>query len=594
MRNLKPAATSVCDRLARWSAELGDHRAYTFLESGDLDAGHLTWRALDRQSEAIAAGIRKRVDPGARVLLLFPPGLDFVAALFGAFRARAIAVPAYPPAGTRSDRVAARLRGVIADAGVALVVADAAVTAKADILCGIVPELRSLQWFTVEEDPGGHLPDRREPGPEPRDIAVLQYTSGSTSAPRGVMVTHGNLLHNLDAAARLGLHDGRSVSVSWLPVNHDMGLLQGVLQPAFSGFAAWLMPPVAFLQRPLRWLHAISTLRATHSGGPNFAFDLCARRISETDCASLELSAWRVAFSGSEPVRAATIDAFERTFSRAGFRRTAFRPAYGLAESTLLVASTRPDQAPRTLTVDAVSLRQGIVVPRAPVAGTGQTSPVVGCGWTGADTRIEIVDPATCLRCGPQAVGEIWVKGGSVARGYWRRPAESAATFDGRLAATGEGGFLRTGDLGFVHDRELFVTGRIKDTMIVRGLKHDPRDVELTVEAAHVAVRAGGCAAFRVDAEREQVAVAAEIEARQHACPADRHDHVFEAIRIAVARDHGIQLSTIVLLPPGALPRTTSGKIQRYLCRERLHGGLPTEIARWEAPAEPWSLERTA
>jgi len=341
------------------------------------------------------------------------------------------------------------------------------------------------------------------------------------------MVTHDNLLHNLGDAARLGRHDARSVSVSWLPVNHDMGLLQGVLQPAFSGFPAWLMPPMAFLQRPVRWLHAISTLRATHSGGPNFAFDLCARRVSEADRAALDLSSWRVAFSGSEPVRAATIDAFERTFSPAGFRRTAFRPAYGLAESTLLVASTPPDQPPRTLTVDADSLRQGVVLLRPPLPGTGQTSPVVGCGWTGADTRIEIVDPATCARCGPQEVGEIWVKGPSVARGYWRRPAETRATFDGRLAGSGEGGFLRTGDLGFVHDSELFVTGRIKDTMIVRGLKHDPRDVELTVEGAHAAVRPGGCAAFRMDSEPEQVAVAVEIEAPQDACLAGRDAAIF-------------------------------------------------------------------
>ena len=594
MRVVKPAVKSLLDLLALRSAELGDHRAYTFLDSGEIDAGHLTWRALDRQSHAIASGIRSRVNPGARVLLLFPPGLDFVAALFGAFRARVIAVPAYPPSGTRSDRVAARLRGMIVDGGIELVVADAGVAARASTFCALVPELRPLRWLTAEEDPGGHVPPYTGDEPEPGDIAILQYTSGSTCAPRGVMVTHDNLLHNLADSARLGLHDARSIAVSWLPVNHDMGLLQGILQPAFSGFPVWLMPPVAFLQRPARWLQAISILRATHSGGPNFAFDLCTRRVSESDRATLDLSSWRVAFSGSEPVRAATIDAFERTFRGSGFRRSAFRPAYGLAESTLLVSSTRPGQPVRTVALGAVSLRQGRVEPRPDTDHTASTSVVVGCGSSGATTCIEIVDPATCTRRGPFEVGEIWVKGGSVARGYWRRPTETRAAFDAHLADTGEGPFLRTGDLGFLYDGELFVTGRIKDTMIVRGMKHDPRDVELTVEAAHAAIRPGGSAAFSIDAERDPVAVAAEIEPRHNDDVIGCSASVVEAVRAAVAGEHGIQLSQIVLVPAGALPRTTSGKIQRYLCREALRSGSMEAIARWEAPLGSWSLERTA
>jgi acyl-CoA synthetase (AMP-forming)/AMP-acid ligase II len=404
------------------------------------------------------------------------------------------------------------------------------------------------------------------------------------------MVTHANLLHNLADSARLGLHDARSVSVSWLPVNHDMGLIQGVLQPAFSGFPAWLMSPVAFLQRPARWLQAISTLRATHSGGPNFAYDLCVRRVSDVDRDRLDLTAWRVAFSGSEPVRQSTIDAFERTFSRCGFRRQAFRPAYGLAESTLLVTSTSPNRKPTTLTLDRVALRQGRVVEATP--NTASSPPIVGCGSTGATTRVEIVDPATCLRCGRNEVGEIWVAGGSVARGYWRRPDETRDVFRAHLADTGEGPFLRTGDLGFVQDGELFVTGRIKDVMIVRGLKHDPHDVELTIEAAIPAVRPGGAAAFTIDAESEAVAVGAEVE--PHDDDARTRSALIEGIRAAVTAAHGIQVSAIVLLAPGTLPKTTSGKIQRYACREGLRSGSLHAIARWDTCDGPWPLERTA
>ena len=314
MRPVASSIASLSDLLALRAAEQGANRAYTFLESGEQEVDRITWLELDRRSRLLASAIRDRVEPGARVLLLFPPGLDFVSALFGAFRARAIAVPAYPPSGTRSDRVAARLRGMVADAGVELVLTTTTVSAKADALSVLVPELLSPEWLNVDDV------DLSAPAPvvedvaSADDIAFLQYTSGSTSAPRGVMVTHANLLHNLAHSARLGLHDARSISVSWLPVNHDMGLIQGVLQPVFSGFPAWLMSPVAFLQRPARWLQALSTLRATHSGGPNFAYDLCVRRVSDLDRAALDLTAWRVAFSGSEPVRQSTIDAFDRTF----------------------------------------------------------------------------------------------------------------------------------------------------------------------------------------------------------------------------------------------------------------------------------------
>jgi acyl-CoA synthetase (AMP-forming)/AMP-acid ligase II len=477
---------------------------------------------------------------------------------------------------------------MILDAGVELVLTTSALASKADTLAGAVPELASSTWLDVEGVEISATNPAFEDAPRPGEVAFLQYTSGSTSAPRGVVVTHANLLHNLAGSAQLGLHDSSSVSVSWLPVNHDMGLIQGVLQPVFSGFPGCLMSPVAFLQRPARWLKAISKLGATHSGGPNFAYDLCVRRVSDLDRRQLDLSSWKVAFSGSEPVRRSTLDAFERTFSSTGFRRHAFRPAYGLAESTLLVTSTQPDQRPTTLTLDRAALRQGRVLLSTDTSG----SPIVGCGSPHKTVRVEIVNPATGVRCAPDEIGEIWISGGSVADGYWRRPEQTASVFSARLADTGDGPFLRSGDLGFLHGGELFITGRIKDVMIVRGLKHDPHDVELTVEGSEPAIRPGCVAAFTLDAESDAVGIAAEVEIRD--ADPNSLSALIETIRGAVAVAHGIQLSTVLLLPPATLPKTTSGKIQRYACREAVSSGSFTPIARWDAVEAAWPLERTA
>ena len=311
------------------------------------------------------------------------------------------------------------------------------------------------------------------------------------------MVTHGNLLHNLGASAALAGHDRDSIGVSWLPVNHDMGLIDGVLQPAFTGFPVWLMAPASFLQRPSRWLLAISRLRATHSGAPNFAYDLCTRRVDESERASLDLSTWDIAYNGSEPVRAGTLDAFHRAFAPCGFRWESFRPAYGLAESTLLVASGQAGEDPICFRADAALLAKG----RAARCGdAAHAVSLIACGQPAPDLRIEIVDPIKRTRAASGEIGEIWVAGPSVASGYWYRPAESAATFAARLVGSADsnndGPFLRTGDLGVIRQHQLFVTGRLKDVLIVRGLKHYPQDVELTAERAHPALRGGGCAAI--------------------------------------------------------------------------------------------------
>lgn len=564
--------------------------AYTFLESGERDGACLTWATLDRHIRNLTAALRGEVPRGARVLLLFPPGLDFVPIFFASIAAGTIAVPSYPPGGHRSDRLVTRLRGMIADAGVSLVVAPSAIFARRPMIESVVSELRGMPWLNVDDvadvNPSGCRPDG-----SPADVVLLQYTSGSTSDPRGVMVTHGNLLHNLGASAALAGHDRDSIGVSWLPVNHDMGLIDGVLQPAFTGFPVWLMAPASFLQRPSRWLRAISRLRATHSGAPNFAYDLCTRRIDESERASLDLSTWDIAYNGSEPVRGGTLDAFHRAFAPCGFRWESFRPAYGLAESTLLVASGQAGEDPICFRADAALLAKG----RAARCGDASHAvSLIACGQPAPGLRIEIVDPIKRTRAAGGEIGEIWVAGPSVAAGYWNRPAESSETFAARLVGSADSNsdcpFLRTGDLGVIRQHQLFVTGRLKDVLIVRGLKHYPQDVELTAERAHPALRGGGCAAISLSGvpggSGDAVSIHAEITSAHGWETNEQVDgREAAAICLAIARaindGHGFAPAEVVLVPSGTLPRTTSGKLQRFQCHAEFAGATPATLYRW-------------
>jgi myxalamid-type polyketide synthase MxaE and MxaD len=563
------------DILAARAEAAPNDRAFTFLDSGEHEGASLTWSGLERRSRAIAATIRERVGSGARVLLLFPPGLDFVPAFFGSLAAGTIAIAAYPPVGARADRNTARLRGILVDAGVSLVLAPASVESRRRPLEAAVPELGRVRWVATDDIPDAGAGGWADPGLRGDDVALLQYTSGSTSQPRGVMVTHANLVHNLAASAALAGHDADSAAVSWLPVNHDMGLIEGVLQPVFSGYPAWLMSPAAFLQRPVRWLRAISRLRATHSGAPDFAYALCARRISPEDRRQLDLTSWRIAFNGSEPVRRATLETFHLAFRGCGFRWQSFRPAYGLAESTLLVTSQPRGSNPLVLDLDAAEFHRGRVRPASP---DRDRRSFVSSGSCGPQTEVIVVDPARRTRCAPDCVGEIWIRSASVAAGYWNRPDDTAATFKARLAGTHEGPFLRTGDLGFIRDGHLFVTGRLKDLIIVRGLKHYPQDLEWTAERAHDSIRPGCCAAFALDTHGdERVAIVAESQPRTAGQPAD----VLDAVRRAIVEHHSVAPAYVALVAPGALPRTTSGKLQRYLCRDALRAGTLAVVAAW-------------
>jgi acyl-CoA synthetase (AMP-forming)/AMP-acid ligase II len=564
MRMIHRQTNSLIDLLRDRAAAQGDATAFTFLDSGEREGGALTWNALEARSRAIGAAIAARVPAGARVLIMLEPGVDFVPAFFGVLYAAAIAIPTYPPGATRADRSSVRLRGMIADAGVSLVLSSSTVRAQAAALQAMVPELAGLPWIDVDAV-GEELAEAwRVPRCDHGTIGLLQYTSGSTAVPRGVVVTHGNLLDNLARGAAPANYNADSIAVSWLPVNHDMGLINGVLQPVFSGYAAYLMSPAAFLQRPARWLQAISRYGATHSGGPNFAYDLCTRRIGEEERSALDLSTWRVAYNGSEPVRGSTLEAFHRAFAGCGFAWTAMRPAYGLAESTLLVSSGPPDGPVFLETADGQRLVSSGVVEDA--------------------AAIRIVDPRSRRQIPDGLVGEIWVASPSVAQGYWNKPRESAAVFGAFTLDPCDGPYLRTGDLACIVNGQLFVTGRIKDVMIVRGVKHYPHDLETTVEQAHPGIRAGCCAAFAVQRDGvERVALIAEMDSRRVPAELDLQE-VLASIRRCITEGHHVSPCAVALVPAGTLPKTTSGKLQRFLCRDLFLAGGFDLLASWIEP----------
>ncbi|HEX8275905.1 MAG TPA: amino acid adenylation domain-containing protein, partial [Longimicrobiaceae bacterium] len=546
-----------------------DRVAYTFLLNGEAEEGHVTYGELDLRARAVAARFQALGARGERALLLYPPGLEYVAALFGCFYAGVVAVPAYPPRRNRPDP---RLQSIVADCGPTLALTTRDFLGEAARLCANTPELAGLRWIATEDVPAAEAEGWRDPGAGGDTLAFLQYTSGSTAAPKGVMVSHGNLLHNFAVIEQLAGYTPETRSVIWLPPYHDMGLIGGILQPLFTGYWAALFSPVAFIQRPARWLEAVSRYGATSSGGPNFAYDLCVHTVGPEEREALDLSRWEIAFNGAEPVRAETLRAFAEAFAPCGFRARAFYPCYGLAEATLMVTGSRPSEVPTERAVDPEALGEGAVVADPDPQGKYR---LVGSGRSAPSQRVIVVDPATLRECPPDRVGEVWVSGPSVARGYWGRPAETAETFAGFVAGTGEGPFLRTGDLGFLEDGELFITGRLKDLIVIRGRNHYPQDIEQTAARSHDGLRAGSGAAFSIDHDGEERLVVVQEVSRQAAAGVDVEE-VAAAIRRAVAGEHGLQVHAVAVVRSGGVPKTTSGKVQRRACRAGfLAGELP-------------------
>ncbi len=557
--------------------ERPDERTYRFLVDGEGEPHTITNADLDHRVRAMAASLAERVPVGGRALIVSPPGLDYVASFLACLYAGVVAVPVYPPNPALLKRTLPRLLGVIADAKPAIVLAPASIASMAPELVERAPALGSLPWQVVDEVDPSAADSWRRPAVNGDDTAFLQYTSGSTGSPKGVVLSHANLLHNLAGInQRFESNDPDSHGVIWLPPYHDMGLIGGLLQPAYAGFPTTFMSPLAFLKRPVRWLRAISEHAGTISGGPNFAYELCIAKVSEQERDTLDLSSWRVAFTGAEPVRAETIDRFTRTFEACGFSRKAFYPCYGLAEGTLIVSGGARDSEPvlRTLQSEAYRADRAIEA-----TGDEHCRTVVGSGRAIPGQTIVIVDPDLLTRLPDGSIGEIWVCGPSIALGYWGRPKETEEALSARLPDTGEGPFLRTGDLGFLDDGELFVTGRIKDLIIVAGQNHYPQDIERSVEERQPVLRAGCAVAFEVDVDNgERLVIACEVSGNVAKLDIDR---VISLIRAGVAEDHGLQVHDVILVKHGKIPKTSSGKLQRQACRETFLGGRLEAVASW-------------
>jgi acyl-CoA synthetase (AMP-forming)/AMP-acid ligase II len=551
-----------------------DQTAYIFLDRGETEANTLTFGQLDERARGIAAQLQQLDATGERALLLYPPGLEFIVAFLGCLYAGTIAVPAYPP---RNNQNSIRLQAIATDAEAAIILTTSSLMSSIERWLAEESQLTTLRWLTTDAIIHDNSLTWRQPLISNHSLAFLQYTSGSTGMPKGVMVSHGNLMHNSALIHHCFADTAHSRGVSWLPPYHDMGLIGGILQPLYVGASTVLMSPVDFLQKPIRWLQAISHYRATTSGGPNFAYDLCVSKIKPEQLETLDLSSWEVAFTGAEPVRAETIEQFVATFAPCGFRRTAFYPCYGMAETTLIVAGGLKPQPPVIQSVETVSLEQHQVV-----AAQGEESArqLVGCGQGLPDQKTVIVDPTSLRPLPDRQVGEIWVSGPSVAQGYWNKPQETNQTFHAYIADSRDGPFLRTGDLGFLHQGELFITGRIKDVIIIRGQNHYPQDIELTVERSHPALRPSCGAAFSAEINgAERLIIVQEVE-RSYLKKLDTKE-VVGNIRQGVAAYHDLQVYAAILVKTGSIPKTSSGKIRRHACKAEFLTGSLNAIQDW-------------
>lgn len=578
--------STLVDILRYRALHQGDNLAFAYLTDGETERVDMTYSQLDHQARAIGAWLQSKGLTGQRTLLLYPPGLDFIAAFFGCLYAGTTAVPVYPP---RRNRSLERIQAVVDSCDAKAALTTETVLSRVEPLIAETPDFRDFPWIASTEVPKGSEEQWERPDVDADTLAFLQYTSGSTGTPKGVMLSHGNLIHNSWMISEAFELTRSGKGVFWLPSYHDMGLIGGIIQPVWAGGPNVLMSPLSFLQKPFRWLKAITKFRATTSGGPNFAYDLCVRQITDEQLGELDLSSWKVAFNGAEPIRAETVEQFTAKFSRCGFRPDAFYPCFGLAEATLLVTGGMVEDQPVVETVDADELAAGSARPVEDPSRKARR--LVGCGKTLLDQTVVIADPNAMTTCAEGAVGEIWARGPSMAKGYWDNQDATRYTFQAFLKDTGEGPFMRTGDLGFMRDGELYVTGRIKDLIILRGVNIYPQDIEKTTEHAHDALRPNGAGAFLVGEEgKEQLVIVQEVERRYKG----DYQSIFTAIRKAIARQHEMQVDTIVLVKAGSIPKTSSGKIQRHACRNRFVDGSLKSVAQWDAQIDGATYEASA
>jgi 8-amino-7-oxononanoate synthase len=547
--------------------------AFTFSESDDSES-NLTYAQLDMRAKAIAAHLAEQGLVGKRALLLYMPGFDYLTAFYGCLYAGVVAVPAYPPDPHRLGRTLPRLMNIIRDSESSAVLTTQVIDEMAESLFSSTDQVQKLEWIATDVIADKAARAYKRPNIQTQDLAFLQYTSGSTSNPRGVMLTHENILANMSLILKELGHDKLSF-VSWLPPYHDMGLLGGMLQPVHAGFHSTLMSPLDFLSNPFKWLKVMSEKKATASAGPNFAYDLCARRVTDEERSQLDLSFWKVAVNGAEPVRAETLQRFYERFSPSGFRMETFKPCYGLAESTLYVTGAT-GTGPSVIHVEKNELEKGVVKTSSKLISTSRS--LVSCSSPADEMKVRIVDTHTQRTLGEDHVGEIWLWHPSVSSGYWNQPVKNKEYFS-LHTKEGEGPFMRTGDVGFMHEKELYVTGRLKDLVIIRGRNHYPQDIEETLEHCHDNIRPGCLAAFSIDTDQgEGLAIVVEVKRKK-----SKHelDQTIDAIKRAVAAQHDIKVDAVALIEARNIPKTSSGKIQRHACKQMLHDGTLNAIQIW-------------
>lgn len=566
-----PPQDHLLSVVRHWAQLTPDGIAYSFTD-GETVQAELTYQQLWDEVRGLAGAMQDRVEPGQRILLLYPPGLDFVVGLFACHALGAIAVPAFPP---RRNRKASRVRSIVTDADTRIAFSTEAI---AEQLAGDTrhEDLEGVTVIGTDSKSLRHLDRWKEPANlKPDTLAILQYTSGSTGSPKGVMLTHRNVLANCELIID-GFQPERSFKgMAWLPAYHDMGLVGGILQPMYFGRAAMLMSPMTFLQRPERWLQTISRHGIQISGGPNFAYQLCVDKIDDSEMTGVDLSDWQIAFNGAEPIRPKTLDAFVERFSKFGFRREAFLPCYGMAETTLIVTGGPIEGRPVVQAFDGSKIDKKIAEPVP--ADHAEARKLVGCGRVLSGEVVKVVDPHTLTVLADGGIGEIWIQSPSVGQGYWQAAVPTANTFGG-MTADGQGPFLRTGDLGFLHDGQLYISGRLKDMIIVRGVNRYPQDIEQTVEAASPAVQAGSVAAFAMTyQDREQLVIVAET-VRQRGLDWDEQ---LQKIRRAVTAEHELPPDAVYLVRNSSVPKTSSGKIQRHACLDAVLQDDLKVIAKW-------------
>jgi acyl-CoA synthetase (AMP-forming)/AMP-acid ligase II len=582
--------STIVDVLLDKSTIFPYQTAYTFLADGERESASCTYQQLDLQARAIAVELSTKVRPGDRALLVYPynAGIEFIAAFMGCLYAGVVAVTDYPRQHIKSlsqyqDRI------VDCQASIILTTQEFADRVKGQLVAhpslGLMAlKLKNLAWMKSDRVDLSLADSWQPPKIDGDTLAFLQYTSGSTGQPKGVMVTHGNVLHNSQVIYQSFGHYDQTKILMWLPMFHDMGLIGGVMQPLFAGLPAVLMSPIALAQNPFLWLQALSKYQITTSGGPNFAYDLLCQKITDEQRASLDLSHWEVAFTGAEPVRAETLEKFSQLYKPCGFRQEAFYPCYGMAEATLFVTGINAAEYPTIAYLDQKALTEDKVVGVTPEHPNAKA--VVSCGHPWLGDEVIIVDPETKTQCEGDRVGEIWAAGAGIGAGYYQREEQTEATFQATLADHPNKTYLRTGDLGFLKDGELYITGRIKDMMILWGRNHYPQHIEETVESCHPALRPNHGAAFSVDVGgEEQLVVAHEINRTD--LRTINAEEVIGAIRLAVGEQNMANVFAVALLKTGSIPKTSSGKIQRKACQSMFLDGSLNTVAQWQQSEIP-------